>query len=133
MDNETQALMAQGKKTQQPTGAVDITKPHWRCACGAVAMPLTDNTPCQCADIYQQDWRLIEPQDLPAAGPWVPVGERLPELIRKEGRSTRVLALTRGAAWTALYWSYGEWTDVMGSPLSHVTHWAEIRLPEVRG
>lgn len=39
---------------------VDITKPHWRCRCGAVAMPLTDDTNCLCQDIYEQEWTRVE-------------------------------------------------------------------------
>lgn len=35
---------------------VDLTKPHWRCVCGTVAMPLTDETHCKCSDIYEQQW-----------------------------------------------------------------------------
>ncbi len=40
---------------------VDISKPHWRCICGAVAMPLTDDTKCLCSDIYDQEWVRIDP------------------------------------------------------------------------
>jgi len=40
---------------------VDLTKPHWKCICGAVAMPLTDETTCQCSDIYEQEWTRIDP------------------------------------------------------------------------
>ena len=40
---------------------VDITKPHWRCIRGVVAMPLTDDTICLCSDIYEQEWSQIDP------------------------------------------------------------------------
>jgi len=43
------------------TGNVDVTKPHWRCVCGTVAMPLTDDTTCLCEDVYMQDWQRIDP------------------------------------------------------------------------
>jgi hypothetical protein len=39
--------------------SVDLTQPHWKCRCGVVAMPLTDNTTCDCGDIYEQEWTLI--------------------------------------------------------------------------
>lgn len=35
--------------------------PHFRCVCGTVAMPLTDDTVCKCADIYAQEWTRVEP------------------------------------------------------------------------
>lgn len=38
---------------------IDLTKPHWKCVCGCVAMPLTDDTECNCKDIYEQDWRHV--------------------------------------------------------------------------
>lgn len=41
--------------------AVDTTKPHWRCHCGAVAMPLTDDTYCACGDIYAEEWSYVDP------------------------------------------------------------------------
>lgn len=44
-----------------PLRKVDCTKPHWRCVCGVVAMPLTDDTSCHCSDYYEQDWTYIEP------------------------------------------------------------------------
>ena len=40
---------------------VDISKPHWRCVCGTVAMPLTDDTTCLCGDICEEDWEFIDP------------------------------------------------------------------------
>ncbi len=40
---------------------VDVTKPHWRCICGVVAMPLNDDTKCKCKDYYEQDWTRIVP------------------------------------------------------------------------
>ena len=44
---------------------VDISKPHWRCKCGTVAMPLTDDTYCLCPDYYEQEWTRIDPTLLP--------------------------------------------------------------------
>lgn len=41
---------------------VDITKPHWKCICGTVAMPLEDETICGCSDIYEQDWGYVDPR-----------------------------------------------------------------------
>jgi hypothetical protein len=34
-------------------------KGFWRCKCGVEAMPLTDNTICRCADLYDQEWHFI--------------------------------------------------------------------------
>jgi hypothetical protein len=48
--------------------AVDLSMPHWKCRCGKVAMPLTDDTECYCGDIYEQDWNRINPMDQKAAG-----------------------------------------------------------------
>lgn len=33
---------------------------YWICRCGVVAMPLMDDTSCDCSDIYEQDWNFIE-------------------------------------------------------------------------
>jgi len=30
--------------------------PHWRCECGLIAMPLTDDTSCDCNDMYKEAW-----------------------------------------------------------------------------
>lgn len=43
--------------------AVDLTKPHWKCRCGVVAMPLTDDTTCKCADVYEQEWSYVSAED----------------------------------------------------------------------
>lgn len=40
---------------------VDTSKPHWRCVCGTVAMPLTDETRCKCADTYGPLWTHVVP------------------------------------------------------------------------
>lgn len=32
----------------------------WRCVCGVTAMPLTDETTCNCTDIYDQQWTRVE-------------------------------------------------------------------------
>lgn len=40
---------------------VDLERPHWECHCGTVAMPLTDDTPCGCGDIYEQEWSYVDP------------------------------------------------------------------------
>ena len=40
---------------------VDLTKPYWKCRCGTVAMPLTDDTACLCNDLYDQDWVYVDP------------------------------------------------------------------------
>lgn len=53
---------------------VDITKSHWRCICGTVAMPLTDDTACKCGDIYEQEWSRVEP-----TGPHLADGQSLEE------------------------------------------------------
>ncbi len=39
-------------------GHVDIVRfmPHWKCQCGAVAMPLTDEITCSCEKPYEDDW-----------------------------------------------------------------------------
>lgn len=37
-----------------------LKPPYWRCVCGTVAMPLTDNTTCLCGDIYLQEWTRVE-------------------------------------------------------------------------
>ncbi len=42
-------------------GVMDLSKPHWRCVCGSVAMPLTDDTQCDCGDIYEQEWVYVDP------------------------------------------------------------------------
>jgi hypothetical protein len=33
---------------------------YWICVCGVVAMPLTDDTKCDCKDIYGQEWNFVE-------------------------------------------------------------------------
>lgn len=83
---------------------VDLTKPHWRCKCGAVAMPLTDDTLCNCKDIYEQEWRRIEP---PAHAPDA----------RAERLATIEADLREERDW-------GEWT--------HVADWllAELRTAD---
>jgi hypothetical protein len=48
--------------TKEPP-AMDLSKPHWRCRCGAVAMPLTDGTACNCKDLYEQEWKFVYPYD----------------------------------------------------------------------
>jgi hypothetical protein len=56
---DIQALIAEVERLLKEL-AVDQTKPHWKCVCGAVAMPLTDDTECRCRDIYLQDWMLVD-------------------------------------------------------------------------
>ena len=43
--------------------AVDRSKPHWMCRCGAVAMPLTNYTVCYCKDLYEQEWGYVDPTE----------------------------------------------------------------------
>lgn len=57
---------------------VDLSKPHWLCKCGAVAMPLTDDTTCQCEDIYKQEWEAVTPQIVcDPTGPHLAKGQSL--------------------------------------------------------
>jgi hypothetical protein len=72
----TRWMAASDRPSQQRTAglpaspAVDLTRPHWRCVCGAVAMPLTDDTRCNCADIYDQQWTRVDPPGVtPCAAP----------------------------------------------------------------
>ena len=52
-----------GEQTLRPT----YTKNgYWRCICGVIAMPLTDDTDCDCGDIYSQEWNFVEVQPAPA-------------------------------------------------------------------
>jgi hypothetical protein len=51
---------------------------YFRCRCGAVAMPLTDDTQCDCGDIYEQEWYFFElpefaPVEPKEAAPVAPV------------------------------------------------------------
>ncbi len=39
-----------------PLPPVDLSKAYWRCECGVVAYPLTDDTRCRCSDLYEQEW-----------------------------------------------------------------------------
>lgn len=48
-------------RTADSVATVDQTRPHWRCICGTVAMPLTDDTRCNCADTYDQQWSRVDP------------------------------------------------------------------------
>ena len=42
---------------------IDLKKTHWKCRCGVVAMPLTDQTNCKCTDIYDTEWTYIDPSN----------------------------------------------------------------------
>ncbi len=71
--------------------ALNITKPHWRCRCGCVVFPLGDETSCDCADVYEQDWTLIEPT--------IPTGDELTRLRAENARLREALAnVHEGAA-----------------------------------
>lgn len=82
--NNWQAAQVLRKHPKEPTEArqtnsVDLTKPHWRCVCGAVAMPLTDDTRCNCTDIYAQAWSRVEPteaREASAEGAGMPDGDQ---------------------------------------------------------
>lgn len=50
---------------EETTAEVDITKPHWKCVCGTVAMPLEDSTVCKCSDPYDELWTRIDPTNEP--------------------------------------------------------------------
>lgn len=37
--------------------SLEEKKTWWQCICGATAMPLTDDTECNCQDYYDQEWK----------------------------------------------------------------------------
>lgn len=45
---------------QPPTRKQYSKNGYWICCCGVIAMPLTDDTECDCGDIYLQEWNFVE-------------------------------------------------------------------------
>lgn len=72
---------------------------------------------------YEFSWEYGPPFPFPAAGPWIPVGERLPV------DGVLVLVVTEHGAYNIdchrSHEKYVGWEDSRG-----VTHWAEIRGPK---
>lgn len=62
----------------------------------------------------------IAAMEAPAAGPWVPIGERLPE----DGHPAVLVRSDR--AWDRAIWEPYGW---IGTRIKNITHWAEIRIP----
>jgi hypothetical protein len=83
----------------------------WICPkCGVSSKDPENPHPCQDA--------------APAAGRWVPVGERLPERFRN------VLTTDGTHYQMAAQGSDGRWLNSYNTPLEHITHWVEIRSPK---
>jgi protein gp37 len=80
------ALAAMGWRTvvsyEPALSAVDWTPwlTHWQCVCGKRAMPLTDETTCDCKDLYEEDWTRHEGIDWLIAGAETGPGKRPAEL-----------------------------------------------------
>lgn len=69
----------------------------------------------------------------PAAGPWIAVTERMPDIVPELGRSYYVLAWSSGVV--LAWWDGSGWTEAYSGERTtsediNVTHYAEIRRPE---
>lgn len=71
-----------------------LKAPYFQCICGAKAMPLTDDTECDCGDIYEQEWTRIE-QEPVALQAQLAAHERTIAELRKalEKCSSRISAI----------------------------------------
>lgn len=57
-----------GDKYHTPPIARDMPEPYFQCICGTKAYPLTDDTVCDCRDIYDQEWSRHPLLDIPQKG-----------------------------------------------------------------
>jgi hypothetical protein len=65
-----------------------LNVPYFQCVCGSKAMPLTDDTKCDCRDIYEQEWTRIEVDPCEQAA----TIERLTAAIKKMEKPLRWIA-----------------------------------------
>ncbi len=61
--------MVEGQQSEAAKRKAYTKNGYWICCCGVVAMPLTDDTKCDCGDLYEQEWRFVEVAPHPQPSP----------------------------------------------------------------